>query len=73
MGGCQANRYELLPSSLIPQVLRDSVPLRKEKQTREGQGHISMQFRGSVIEMSKEGFLGTEITSFKLAPTVSIK
>lgn len=46
----------------IPQVLCDSVSLGKEKQTREGQGHVSMQPGGSVTDRSKGGILGTEIT-----------
>lgn len=59
-GQSQARRQELL-LLLIPQVLCNSVSLEKDKQTQEGQRLVSMQCGGSVIDISKEGILGTEI------------
>lgn len=67
LGQSQECQYESLPLC-IPQILCDSVSLRKEKQTQEGQGHVSMQPGGSVTDISQGGFLGTEITIVLCCP-----
>lgn len=55
------------PSS-HPPLLYNSVSLGKDKQTQEGQGLISMQCGGSVIDISKEDILETEITIVLCCP-----